>query len=125
MKHPLPQGSPRGLGSIAVIAVVLLLTAVPAAGQDTSDHERHRHFGPGAAAALRIEVHIVPYSMTPPKHHQDDGNDAAVVYNMPSRYPAMSLSEQERLIVGKIAFGSSVIDAGPGAVLKTTTVVPE
>jgi hypothetical protein len=63
--------------------------------------------------------------MTPPKHHRDDGGNSTIVYNMPSRTPAMSVSEEERFLVGKVVFGGTIIDAGQGAVLKTTTVVPE
>jgi hypothetical protein len=63
--------------------------------------------------------------MTPPRHHRGDSDDVAIVYSMPSRQLAMSVVEEEHLIVGRVAFGQMVIDAGPGAVLKTTTIVPE
>jgi len=63
--------------------------------------------------------------MTPPKHHRDDAGDSAIVYKMPSLAPTMSVSEEERFLVGRVVFGGTLIDAGQGAVLKTTTVVPE
>jgi hypothetical protein len=125
MKHLLPQVFPRDLCSIAVPVAILLLAAGSATAQANSNHERHRHPGHEADAALHIEVRIVSYTMTPSKHHRGDNDDAAVVYELPLRQPAMNVVEEEHLIVGRVAFGQMVIDAGPGALLKTTTVVPE
>lgn len=125
MKHLLPQVFARAFVVLATPMIVLLLAASSAPAQDNSDHGRHRHFLPGADAALRIEVRIVSYTMKPPKHYRDDDDAAAIIYNMPLRQPAMSVSEEERPITGKVAFGPMVIDAGQGALLRTTTVVPE
>jgi hypothetical protein len=125
MKHPLPQVFPRDLFCIAVTVVVLVFVASPATAQDSSQHEHHRGSSHGADAALHVEAHVVPYSITNPNHHTGDAGDAAIVYNMPLRQPTMSVSEVERILVGRLAFGRTVVDAGQGAVLKTTTFVPE
>ena len=125
MKHLLPQVFARSRCSIAAPIVLLLVVASSAAAQDNSDHRRHRHFLPRADAVLRIEVHIVSYSMMPPKHHREESDGAAIVYTVPLGLPAMSVSEEERMIMGRVAFGPLVIDAGQGALLRTTTVVPE
>ena len=125
MKRFLPQVLPRDLCCIAAFAVLLVLTASPAIAQDTSERERHKHFGNQPTASLHLQVHIVSYSMNPPRRHHDHGDDSAIVYNMPSREPAMTVSEEELVLAGRVVFGGTVIDAGQGAVLRTTTVVPE
>jgi hypothetical protein len=125
MKHFLPQVFPRDLCSIAVIAVLTVLNATSAMAQETNEREGHKPFGNRPEAGLHLRVHLVSYLMTPPKHHRDDSGDSAIVYKMPSRTLAMSVSEEERFLVGKVVFGGTMIDVGTGAVLKTTTVVPE
>lgn len=125
MRHPLPRVLPRDLGFFAVITIFLCFVASPATAQDSSERDHHPHFRNGSAASLHLQVHIVSYSRKPPRHHHDEGDDSTIVYNMPSRDPAMSVTEEERALVGRVVFAGTVIDAGQGAVLKTTTVVPE
>jgi hypothetical protein len=125
MKQPLPQVFPRDLCSIAAVAVLTVLTATSAIAQESDEREHHKRFGNRPEPVLHLRVHIVSYSMTPPKHHRDDTGDSTIVYKMPSQTPAMSVSEEERFLAGKLVFGGTMIDAGQGAVLKTTTIVPE
>jgi hypothetical protein len=125
MKHPLPQVLPRDIWSIAAFTVLLVLTAASAIAQESNEHEHHKGFGNRPEAVLHLRVHIVSYSMTPPKRHLGDGGNSAIVYKIPSQTPAMSVSEEERFLVGKVVFGGTLIDAAQGAVLKTTTIVPE
>jgi hypothetical protein len=125
MKHPLPQLFPRGLCSIAVIAVLTVLTGTSAIAQETNEREHRKPFGNRPEAVVHLRVHIVSYLMTPPKHRRDDSRDSAIVYKMDPRTPAMSVSEEERFLVGRVVFGGTMIDAGQGTVLKTTTIVPE
>lgn len=125
MKHLLPRVLPRDLGFFAAITIVLFFVAGPSTAQDSSERDHHPHFKNGSAANLHLQVHIVSYSRLPPKHHHDEGDDSTIVYNMSLRDPAMSVTEEERALAGKVVFGGTVINAGQGAVLKTTTVVPE
>jgi hypothetical protein len=117
MKHPLPQALGRARLACAFAIALSSVFTVSAAAQNASYHG-NRHEG---RAVLHIQLRIVPYAMTPPRHHKDDVNHAAGV-NILSKQAAMTVIEQTR----NFNPTETTVRLGPeGAVLKTLTVVLE
>ena len=121
MKHPLPPTLRRTHLYATTLSLVFILAAIPAAAQ-TAD--QHSHHGNQAQATLHIEARVVSYAMTP-KHHDGDGDDVSVSYNLSSALPAMSVREEIREFVATGSMLGSQDRAPQLAVLKTLTVVPQ
>jgi hypothetical protein len=117
MKHPLPPTPSRPSLCAAVLAVVFILVAFPAAAQ-TGSHGNNQ-----AQAVLQIHANVVSCTMAPPRHHPGDSDSAAITYNL-SLPPTVSVSEELREFIVSRAMAGAQAASGQVAVLRTLTVVP-
>lgn len=111
----------RKLTFATILIALYALIAIPPAAAQTAQNEPHGNHR--AQAALQIQAQVVPVTYPPSERRSDRAPEDAVIYNVSSRQPGMTMVEEIHPVSGADVVAWHEGRAVQAAVLKTLTVV--